>query len=87
MKKYELTQHAEARLQQRAIPELMLPLLFTYGEMQYQSGGVHRWYLPHRRRKQLRKQLKKLIDHFDSLENCYCVEADGKVITIAHEYD
>lgn len=35
-----ITQHAVKRMQQRGIPERVLPLLFEYGEEEYD----HHWY-------------------------------------------
>jgi len=82
-----LTKHAEKRLQQRAIPEEMLHLILIYGEEVAQKGGCHELRLPKRAIKALRKDLKKVLRHLDSLSNAYFIEgASGEVITAGHKH-
>lgn len=82
-----LTKHAEERLQQRAIPEAMLHFISLYGEEAHQKGGSHELRLPKRAVKALRKDLKKVLQHLDSLSNAYFIEsASGEIITAGHKY-
>ena len=82
-----LTKHAEKRLQQRAIPKEMLHFISLYGEEVTQKGGCHELRLPKRAIKALRKDLKKVLQHLDSLSNTYVIEgAAGEVITAGHKH-
>lgn len=80
-----LTEHAGQRLQQRSIPEMMLKLLMLYGEEKLQKGGTRVLRLPKDSQKALRKELKHVLNHLDSLSDSYMVLADdGVVITAGH---
>ncbi|RTE67325.1 hypothetical protein EH243_03745 [Amphritea opalescens] len=82
-----LTKHAEKRLQQRAIPEEMLLFISLYGEEVAQKGGSHEHRLTKRAVKALRKDLKKVLQHLDSLSNTYVIEGtEGKIITAGHKH-
>lgn len=82
-----LTKHAEKRLQQRGIPEEMLLFISLYGEEISQKGGSHEHRLTKQAVKTLRKDLKKVLKHLDSLSNTYFIEgAAGKIITAGHKH-
>lgn len=83
-----LTKHAEARLQQRGIPPLMLPVVMAYGVEQYQKGGTTVWSLPKASAKRLRRELKELLNRMDALSDTYFVEDEaGTVITAGHRHN
>lgn len=85
--KTPLTKHALQRLQQRAIPESMLSLLFAYGDYQRAGGGCVKVALTRKGAKRLRRDLQTLLGQFDSLRNTYLVESpDGAVITVGHQH-
>lgn len=82
----QLTHHAAKRLQQRGIPESVLPLLFEYGEEEYDHHGTMMLYFNKRSRQRLSKvvpndELKRL----ENALNAYVVlDKDGSVVTVGH---
>lgn len=82
-----LSHHARVRLQQRAIPALMLPLIASYGKERYQRGGTTVWHLPHKSAQRLRRELKDILTRLDALTDMYFVEGDsGTIVTAGHAY-
>jgi len=79
------TKHAEARMQQRAIPPLMVDLLHRYGREDYQNGSSI-CYLDKRGSQRALKALRETLDRFEKLSNTYVVLSadDGTEITIGH---
>lgn len=85
--KTPLTKHAQRRLQQRAIPESMLPLLYQYGDCKHAGDGCKKIIMTRKGAKRLHRDLQTLLGQFDSLRNTYLVESpDGAVITVGHQY-
>jgi len=85
--KIPLTKHAQRRLQQRAIPEPMLSLLFQYGDCRNAGDGCMKITLTRKGAKRLHRDLQTLLGQFDSLRNTYLVESpDGAVITVGHQH-
>ena len=82
-----LTQHAQLRMQQRAVPESMVSLLFEYGDYQQAGDGCLKVALTRKGARRLRRDLQTLMGQLDSLQNTYLVESpDGAVITVGHQY-
>lgn len=81
----ELTQHAAKRLQQRALPPLVIDLLYRYGREQHQAGATVLFFDEKGRRK-AREELKNALKRFDKLEDAYLVELaiDGRIVTAGH---
>lgn len=77
-----LTKHARARSQQRAIPEFVMDLLVSYGKSK-RRHGAEVYYLDKFSRKQLRQYIGSIIySRISDLLDCYVVIADdGAVIT------
>lgn len=81
-----MTHHAMKRMQQRGIPERVLPLLFEYGEEEYDHHGTVTLYFNKRSRERLSKtmpedELKRLTNAL----NAYVVlDKDGAVVTVGH---
>jgi len=80
-----LTKHAHERMQQRAIPPLVLDLLYRFGREQHQNGGTVLFFDQHSRRKAL-SALKDALQRFDKVSNTYVITAasDGRAITVGH---
>ncbi len=84
---YHLSQHAELRAVQRAIPDSVIELLLEYGESKY-SRGCKIYYLTN----SVRKKLSKVLDptNLKALEkkkNCYVVLSDDEeVVTVGYRY-
>jgi hypothetical protein len=81
-----LTYHAQARLQQRGIPALVIESLLDYGRKEYDHRGGRVIYFDHRARKRLQRafdsQAYKFMErHLDT----YAVVAlDGEIVTVGH---
>lgn len=81
-----ITQHAVKRMQQRGIPERVLPLLFEYGEEEYDHHGTMMLYFNKRARQRLVKALPH--DELKCLQNALnayvILDNDGAVVTVGH---
>lgn len=81
-----LTHHASKRMQQRGIPERVLPLLFEYGEEEYDHHGTMLLYF----NKRARQRMSKVVPHGELKQiqgalNAYAVlDKDGAVVTVGH---
>lgn len=81
-----LTHHAQARLQQRGIPALVIESLLDYGREEYDHRGSRVVYFDHRAREELRRVVsneayKRMERHLDA----YAVVAlDGEIVTVGH---
>ena len=80
-----LSNHAKNRMQQRAIPPLILDLLYRYGREQQQSGATVLFF-DKQSRKRVLKALEDITSRFDKLSDAYLIEADdgGTTITVGH---
>lgn len=56
------TAHAQKRMQQRAISEMQIRLIQTFGQYDYQKGGCSMAYIPEKVLAQLRHAINKLDD-------------------------
>ena len=80
-----LSNHAKRRMQQRAIPPLLVDLLYRYGCEQRQCGSTVLFF-DKKSRRRVRKALEDVIQRFDKLSDAYLIEADdsGTAITVGH---
>ena len=81
------TAHAQARLQQRAIPEEAVDILLAYGERR-RRGGADVYFLTRSARQRCqvalgRKAYNKLSR---SLDTYLVMSDDGQLITAAHRH-
>jgi len=81
-----LTKHAEARLQNRGLPEAMVELLQLYGDALPQKGGGVLLRLNKHQRKSAEHDLLRLLDYVRRENAPYCIVAGDQVVTVAHEY-
>lgn len=81
-----MTHHAARRLQQRGIPEDVLPLLMQFGAHEYDKRGARLVYLTQRSRERLRKTLGP--EHYGrltpALDVYAVVDSNGVVLTVGH---
>ena len=81
-----LTHHAARRLQQRGIPEDVLPLLVQFGAHEYDKHGAKLVYLTHKSRERIKRTVG--ADRYNRLEpvlDIYAVvDTDGTVVTVGH---
>lgn len=81
-----MTRHATKRMQQRGIRERVLPLLFEYGEEEYDHHGTMMLYFNKRSRQRLSKAMPQdELKRLSSALNAYAVlDKDGAVVTVGH---
>lgn len=60
MKSIKPTQHAQKRMQQRAISALQVRLIRDFGRYEYQKGGANYAYVPDEALAELRHAIDKL---------------------------
>lgn len=81
-----LTHHAARRLQQRGIPEDLVPLLVQFGTCEYDKRGAKLIYLTHKGRERIRRTVG--ADQYSRLEptlDIYAVvDTAGTVVTVGH---
>jgi len=81
----QLTKHAANRIQQRAIPQLVVDLLLQFGATESAGDGATKFFFDHRSRKKLLAYAgpigAKLNDHLDVYA---VVSSSNNVITVAH---
>lgn len=87
MKKLTMSQHAQARAQQRGIPEGRLAIITQFGERSYDGKGGIRCFMTKKAMKRLVRTLG-FTQQIDALAGCYAVisATDGALITVAHRY-
>ena len=88
MQAIQITDHARVRIQQRGIPEDVLPFLFKYGKKMHDKRGGKVLYLDKSGRERIRREcdqqtLNRLSDKLD----VYAVLNENLgVITVGHRY-
>lgn len=83
-----LSRHAQVRMQQRGIPELMATLIQCYGDREEAHEGCNRVSFSRKRLESIRIQMQEVLARMDRLANAYLVEsADGlTVVTMGHRH-
>ena len=81
-----LTAHAQKRLQQRAIPSMVINLLLDYGELEYDHQGTGIYFFDNEGKRHVRNILRQngstQIDH---CLDVYLVASNrGDVVTVGH---
>lgn len=84
--KPKITEHAQIRMEQRAIPKLLIDLLMIKGASSHAGGDTKKYFFDYKTQKRLFKELQAMTRHWDSLCNCYLIAGeDDAVITAAHD--
>ncbi len=79
------TKHADVRIQQRAIPPLVLAWLQKYGTTQYSHGAQKRYFDKQARKKLKREFGEQVVDRLgDLLDSYIVVDDEGLIITAGH---
>jgi hypothetical protein len=83
---FSLTRHADARMQQRAIPPDMLDHLITYGSRSPAGDGCERLYFDKPGRRRLQRDIgSRAYGRLGSKLNIYAVVSrDGSLITTGY---
>lgn len=81
-----LTHHAAKRMQQRGIPEQVLPLLLAFGKRAYDHRGACIISLTKKSRERIAQQVGATqFKHLESALDVYAVlDADDCVLTVGH---
>jgi len=79
------SRHAQERMRQRSIPQIVLDLLMQFGAEEHSHGAI-RYSLDKKSRRALDRYLGSArIKEMDKLLNTYVVvSSDGQVITVGH---
>lgn len=88
MSGFEMSQHAQSRMQQRGLSPLLVDWLMQYGAIEHDHHGAQVYYFDKQSRKNLTQFIgKEIIDRLSSLLDAYLVVSmDGVVITAGHRY-
>jgi len=81
-----ITKHAADRLQQRGIPQVLIDLLFQFGDIVHIGHGFERIHFQKRSQKKVRAYLGNRDNGwFDKYRGVYLIARDGKVITCGYQ--
>ena len=88
MKFNQLTDHAQSRMQQRAIPPLILDWLQSYGAIEHDHRGAEVHYFGHDAKRRIAKDVgQKVVDLLGAFLDAYMVTSNqGDVITCGYRY-
>ncbi|WP_373509803.1 hypothetical protein [Thiocapsa sp.] len=83
-----LTCHAQTRMQQRAISELVVDLVLSLGVEAHDYQGAAFYSLQDRKcRRSLARDLRRAADKLESKDGLFAVAgAQGELITVGHQY-
>lgn len=86
MRQAAMTDHATRRLQQRGIPEDVLPLLMKFGAHEYDKRGARLVYLTQKSRQRIRHTLgtERYTRLEPALDVYAVVDTEGVVVTVGH---
>ncbi len=80
-----LTQHANERSQQRAIPEMMIDLLLQFGSSESAGSGVNKVFFDKASRRRVNAYAGPLAKFLKQHLDVYAVvTSDMKVVTVGH---
>jgi hypothetical protein len=83
-----VTRHAQTRMQQRAIGELLVDLVLSLGDETHDyQGGVFYSLQDRKCRRWLARDLRRAADKLESKDGLFAVAgAHGELITVGHQY-
>ena len=80
-----ISKHASVRCQQRAIPNMMIDLLYKFGSAQKSGSGAETIYFDKAARRRLRSYAGPLAAKLEEHLNCFIVISDNEtVVTTGH---
>lgn len=83
-----VTQHAQARTQQRGIPALMIDLLEQFGAKEKAGDGAVMLFFDKAARRQLKAYVGPLAGPVEEYLDVYAVvSSDDEVITVGHRLE
>lgn len=86
--KTPLTEHAQERMMQRAVNDVVLDLILELGETYQDYGGATYVLLKNRHaRKRIARKLKQAANKLERRDGLFAVEAeDGAIVTVGHAH-
>lgn len=82
------SEHAARRVQQRAIPPLVIDLLFQFGASEATGEGTIKLYFDKPARRKVKAYVGPLAGFLEPHLDVYVmVSGDSKLITAAHRYE
>lgn len=81
------SKHAQTRIQQRAIPPLIITWLEEYGAHKRGAGGAEIVYFDKKSRRALERDAgKRVVELLADLLNAYLVLVEETVVTVGYRY-
>lgn len=82
------THHAQARTQQRGIPQMLIDLLLMFGKREAAGSGLSKIFFDKRGRRRVQGYAGPLGSLINQYLDVYAVvTSDDTVITIAHRFE
>lgn len=81
-----LTVHARDRRRQRAIPEVVIDLLFKYGQTCDTRGGDIYHFTNNIIKRLRRAGAPRIARTVEEYRRCYLVCCNGRIVTVGHRY-
>lgn len=82
----KLSRHAKIRMQQRAIPPIVVDWLAAYGQVDHQRGS-ELFYFNKKSRQTLKRDLgRRALRGYSKCLNAYMVCTGGTITTVGHRY-
>lgn len=79
-----VTHHAQARIQQRGIPPLIVEWLMEFGAREAHHGADRVFFDKQSKKKLAQRFGHQVVDRMGDLLNMYLVESEGNVVTAGH---
>ena len=84
----KMTQHAQARTQQRAIPPMLVDLLLQFGTSEPAGNGASKVFFDKEARRHVKTYAGPLAPFINEYMDVYAVvSSDDAVITVGHRTD
>jgi len=80
------TKHAQDRMEQRGISELEILMVYLYGEEFNQKGGDKLLKISNKGFKKMLKQVKKLFNKPEKLQELFVIDAGEVIKTVGYKY-
>jgi hypothetical protein len=78
----EITKHAQTRIQQRGISNMVLQIIENYGRVSYAPGGAEKIFFGKRECNRTINELKKAISLVERARGGSMIIANGQVVTV-----
>jgi hypothetical protein len=80
------TRHAAIRVQQRAIPPVIVEYLLEMGVRGSARGGAESYHFCKKGWRRFQTYMGPAAKHFEQYRHVYAILADGQVVTVAYAH-